>query len=323
MTEIFQVESPMRLEVGGTKNYSEDRRRNELAVIDVTDPDKDKVVAIPESLLARGGDIRTPELPFALRVEKYLPNSAARRPHVGRRRKNQGQRRHRQALVLQPRAAHAQDGRRKQPGRFGPSRFRQRADWRLDRFHLADALSVSSEDCRTRLRRLLLPDASLPIRRASPSAAAPGRSPCAPVRYYKPYTITLAGLQSRIYPGTDIPKNFSSKIHLSDPATGEDRDILDLHEQSPALSRRNFLPGQLRAGRPRHDLAGRAQSRLHHALRGLQARRPRLDRPISRLHLVGFARKRAQAAKPVPARDPSPAPPLVPILANAARRQKE
>ena len=76
--------------------------------MDVTDPDKDKVVVIPESLLAKGGEIRTPDLPFALRVEKYLPNSDARRPHVRRRRETQGQRTASgRQLALQPRAAHA------------------------------------------------------------------------------------------------------------------------------------------------------------------------------------------------------------------------
>src|SRR5208282_5421470 len=63
VTEMFQVESDMRIEVGGTKNYSEASRRNELAVIDVTDPDKDRVVVFPEKLLARGAEVRTPELP--------------------------------------------------------------------------------------------------------------------------------------------------------------------------------------------------------------------------------------------------------------------
>ena len=66
----------MRIEVGGTRNYSEAPRRNELAVIDVTDPNKDKVVVIPESLLAKGGEIRTPSLPFALRVEADVPFEA-------------------------------------------------------------------------------------------------------------------------------------------------------------------------------------------------------------------------------------------------------
>src|SRR5580658_821528 len=75
LTELFQIEGQMLLEPGDVKNYSENGRKNELAVIDTTDPDKDKVVAIPESLVAEGGDIRTPELPFTLRVEKYYPNS--------------------------------------------------------------------------------------------------------------------------------------------------------------------------------------------------------------------------------------------------------
>src|SRR5208282_4614253 len=83
MTEIFQVESRMRIEVGGTKNYSEEARRNELAVVDVTDPNQDKVTVISESQLAKGGEIRAPGLPFALRVEKYLPNSSPAGPMSG------------------------------------------------------------------------------------------------------------------------------------------------------------------------------------------------------------------------------------------------
>src|SRR5271170_2212584 len=64
VTEMFQVESQMILKAGQTRNYSEDSRKNELAVIDVTDKDSDHVVAIPESIVARGGEIRTPLLPF-------------------------------------------------------------------------------------------------------------------------------------------------------------------------------------------------------------------------------------------------------------------
>src|ERR1700691_2406542 len=57
LTEIFQTESSMRIEVGDTKTYSESGRKYEVAVIDITDPDTDRVVAIPESLLAKGGEI--------------------------------------------------------------------------------------------------------------------------------------------------------------------------------------------------------------------------------------------------------------------------
>src|SRR3954467_8190450 len=52
-TDLFAVESHMRLAGGDTKNYSEDSRRMELAVIDTTDPELDQVTAIPEALLRR------------------------------------------------------------------------------------------------------------------------------------------------------------------------------------------------------------------------------------------------------------------------------
>jgi hypothetical protein len=75
LTEVFQVESQMRLPVGATMNYTEDSRNHELAVIDVTDPARDSTVAIPEPILARGGEIRAAGLPFTLRVTSYFTNS--------------------------------------------------------------------------------------------------------------------------------------------------------------------------------------------------------------------------------------------------------
>src|SRR5205085_6997415 len=50
-TDLFAVESHMRLSHGEAKNYSEDQLHMELAVIDTTGNDLDQVTAIPESLL--------------------------------------------------------------------------------------------------------------------------------------------------------------------------------------------------------------------------------------------------------------------------------
>ena len=74
-TDLFAVESHMRLSHGDTKNYSEDTRETELAVIDTTSPDYDQVVAIPEAILARGGTIQSPTLPFTIKVQQFMPNS--------------------------------------------------------------------------------------------------------------------------------------------------------------------------------------------------------------------------------------------------------
>jgi hypothetical protein len=47
-----------------------------------------------------------------------------------------------------------------------------------------------------------------------------------PRREYLPYSLTLQDFRHDIYPGTDIPKNFSSLVRLRNPARGEDREVL-------------------------------------------------------------------------------------------------
>src|SRR5438876_7475834 len=74
-TDLFAVESHMRLANGETKNYSEDMRHDELAVIDTTNPDFDQVTAIPESVLQHNQIIRHPSLPFQIMVRNFFSNS--------------------------------------------------------------------------------------------------------------------------------------------------------------------------------------------------------------------------------------------------------
>src|SRR3954467_13768765 len=74
-TDLFAVESHMRLSNGDTKNFSEDPRRMELAVIDLSNPDYDQVTAIPEAVLRRGGTIEHNSLPFRIAVRHYYQNS--------------------------------------------------------------------------------------------------------------------------------------------------------------------------------------------------------------------------------------------------------
>src|SRR5438045_1220877 len=73
-TDLFAVESHMRLANGETKNYSEDTRRDELAVIETTNPDFDQVTAVPESVLQRNHIIGHPSLPFKIVVRNLSPN---------------------------------------------------------------------------------------------------------------------------------------------------------------------------------------------------------------------------------------------------------
>jgi hypothetical protein len=47
-----------------------------------------------------------------------------------------------------------------------------------------------------------------------------------PARYYKPYSVTLQKFTHERYAGTDIPKDFSSRVTLIDPERAVNRDVL-------------------------------------------------------------------------------------------------
>jgi len=47
-----------------------------------------------------------------------------------------------------------------------------------------------------------------------------------PVRYYKPFSLHLLEFRHDKYPGTEIPKNFSSRVRLQRADAGEDREVL-------------------------------------------------------------------------------------------------
>ncbi len=141
------------------------------------------------------------------------------------------------------------------------------------------------------------------------------------VRYYKPYTITLLAFNHDIYPGTDIPKNFSSKIHLNDPAAGEDRDIL-IYMNSPLRYRgETFFQASFEPG---------DRVTILQVVRNPASLAPYIACSLVALglvvqfltHLPASPANAPRPPNPSPARDPSPAPPLVPILANAARAKR-
>ncbi len=74
-TALFAKESHMRLEEGIGRNYSESSTDYELAIVDVSAPDHDAVLAIPGSFLEKKNRIGHPGLPFAVQVVKLFPNA--------------------------------------------------------------------------------------------------------------------------------------------------------------------------------------------------------------------------------------------------------
>jgi cytochrome c biogenesis protein ResB len=46
-----------------------------------------------------------------------------------------------------------------------------------------------------------------------------------PTRVYHPFSLTLLKATHTVYPGTDIPKDFRSRVLLNNPQTGEKREV--------------------------------------------------------------------------------------------------
>ena len=222
LTEIFQIESNLRIAEGETRNFTENSRENELAVIDVSDPAHDSVVAIPESLLKKDKEIHHPKLPFTLRVKEYFPNSFPTTDTNERSAALSAAQGVGQRLFFSNTEKTAKMDDENKPAALIEvlSGQGQKSEWVVSTW-LTKIPWIGV------LREKLISMGDLLNRPQSFEFA--GRQyqlALRPIRYYNDYSIKLIDFSHDRYKGTDTPKNFSSRIHLQNPKTGEDRDVL-------------------------------------------------------------------------------------------------
>ncbi len=207
LTDLLSTESSMHIREGSSANYSEAGRSFELAVVDTTDADTDKVVAIPEHRLLKRRDIAHPELPFTVRVQKFFINSSLS--------KESGE-------GYQPVKTTAGGGR----GLW----------WR----EMPHETAMDRGDTPSGIVELTTPQGSLGTYLVSAflhpqEFTHNGRQfklDLRPQRFYKPFSLHLVEFRFDRYAGTEIPKNFSSRVRLQRPDTGEDREVL-IYMNSP------------------------------------------------------------------------------------------
>jgi len=75
LTDILAVESQMPVDEGGTANYSQAFRANELVFIDRSHPEYDRVHSIPATLLKPGKEVDVPDTDLRIRTISYYPNA--------------------------------------------------------------------------------------------------------------------------------------------------------------------------------------------------------------------------------------------------------
>mgnify|MGYP001575523357 CR=1 FL=1 len=207
-TSFLQVESMMAIEEGQTRGYSEDTRRMEVAVADETDAAFDDVRAVPDSLLKSRREIVHPGLPFKLIVRDYHDNAAL--------------------TMRVPSDA--------------PSVVTAGVGGNITVRPLHPVTSDDEQNTAAAIVEPVLKDgSSLGVYLLSNGLGAPqgftheGRRWTMSLRarrYQHPFSLTLKDFRHDLYPGTDIPKNFSSLVRLVDPLAGDDRDVL-IYMNSP------------------------------------------------------------------------------------------
>lgn len=234
LTSLLQVESSMRIEEGGTQHYSESYRSNELAILDTTNPGFNEVVAIPEAVLADGGTIQHPKLPFQVRIRDYYPNAALQMrdaaplpefaTSVAGSAKGAGSRPEQDSGQI-PGGQQAATGPLATAG-IGP---------RVAVTPLRPTYKQDERNAPAAHLEFVGPEGSLGTWLVSPQLGQPQKFDHAgrtweialrSKRYYHPFRITLLDFAHDKYPGTEIPKNFSSRIRLQSDDGRQDREVL-------------------------------------------------------------------------------------------------
>ena len=204
---LWQQDYFMRLNEGETKNYAESFSQFELIVVDATDAAFDEVMAIPQQLLGKKSPIQHPKLPFRVVPKSFYPNSSL---HM------------RSAAPV----ATGGDGAAQATTGVGdhvtasPLPITHRPN---ERNVPSAIVELAGTDATI---GTYLVSAHLPAPQTFTHAGRTWRIALRVQRAYYPSSLTLLKFTHDRYAGTEIPKNFSSRIRLATPGGHDDREVL-------------------------------------------------------------------------------------------------
>lgn len=230
ISSVFQEEANMTLDEGGRSDFTESLTLIEVAVTDTTDPETNRVYAVPQAMVERNQQIQNEELPFQISIDRFMPNSALQR---------RDERAPESALVvnqgfgLQYYAIEVPEtgkmDERNQPsaivtlfsGEKGDEDSQILGTWLLREFMRPQTFTYQDRNYELILRRQ---------------------------REVIDYYITLKDFSHDRYLGTNIPKNFSSDVTVTDKRTGLEQDFLiymnnPLRYDDLTFYQASFLPG--------------------------------------------------------------------------------
>jgi ABC-type transport system involved in cytochrome c biogenesis permease subunit len=210
VTGMFASEGRMDIDENGLSNMVYDTRYCEFAVVDASDPKDEKHVVIPTSILKRGGTIQNELLPFDVEVLQYIANSRLRSAM--------------QAPEGTPRVTSGD-------GLLYAAVKEPQANALGSDIDLPSAYIELKEKGSHHSLGVYLVSSERSFRRGDPrqQVKLDGKSYEFELRFarnYLPYALYLQEFRFDRYPGTNVPRNYSSRVRLVDPERKEDREVL-------------------------------------------------------------------------------------------------
>lgn len=231
VTDMLAHESQIHFVVGETKSYAESSQNYELAFTTDAGANSEQVITIPQKLLARGGEIQNPNLPFTIRVKSFWKNSEPqfRAPMM----QNAPPLTTNGVAVnfdFSPAAEVKTMDDKNVPtamieiiGANGSLGDWLVSGWTADAGMIDGLQQGYTRDLGAVMAKQIMGDLTQPQ-----EISAGGKVftfALRPERNYLPFSMTLLKATHTVYTGTDIPKDFRSRVQLKNPQTGENREV--------------------------------------------------------------------------------------------------
>jgi hypothetical protein len=209
VTGLYAIEGNMVIEEGQTSNTIIENRVGELAIVDPSDPKTDTVVTVPRWMLQRVNQtISDKQLPFDIVPLQYMANAKIEPADPKTNRATAGAGTVHQAIDV---------------GEVSGVAEKQTVDTPAVYVKLLD--KKTGESMGVYLFALLLKEQEITVKDIEGKEKTYDVS----LRFkqtQRPFSLTLKDFTFERYPGTDTPLNFASLVHLRDPETNDDREVL-------------------------------------------------------------------------------------------------
>jgi hypothetical protein len=254
-TDMLAHESQIRFAEGQTKAYAESSRNYELAFTTDAGANSEQVITIPQQLLVRGGEIQNQSLPFTINVKSFWKNTGVPQFRAPMMQNAPPLTTNGVAVNFDfsptaevktmddknvPTALIEISSSQGSLGEWVVSGWTADAGM-IDGLQQSYAPQVGVDMARQIAGDLTKPQSIVVGGKAFTFALRPERT-------YLPFSLKLLHLTNSYYAGTDIPKDFRSRVQLQNSRTGENREV-EIYMNAPLrYSGLTFYQYQMTAG---------------------------------------------------------------------------